>query len=508
MNSFGKKLWALPLMICSILITACLFGLAGCGAETYKVTFDANGGYFGTTATETTFVKNDATKDSKLADILKDAKKSVNRADTTTTAYTFAGWYTEKEGGKEVTKVSDALGSQKEATVYAHWDVAVKVSTEAEFKTAIESKTSKIVLKNDITLTGSTVGYDDCPYFTIDFDCVMDLGGFTLKGDKFFDVCASESNTAPKFTITNGAIESKYWVAWVKDHNGILTLDKVVATTTDYPLTVFVAGDVNDKELYHPQVVLGNGTQVINKCAVVETNVLNAAVGLFDGAKMTMASGSKADYIGDLRNGLATAVIVDHSTFNMEKGASIYSNAQGVFAFKQSNVVINGKIYSYSNGVSTSPYKDEGGVTLAINSDADITSTATVALYVANNDTVNITGATLYGATALYIKSGNTTINGGTFKAWWTGSEFKHYDNGCCSTGDVIVIEACNWLGDKNVPNVTVSGDVEYEKVEAESEESKVNLDILYVNYNNATLGTVKVDGTEMEPNKVVTPSA
>lgn len=492
MSSFGKKLWALPLMVCSILIAACLFGLAGCGGpETYKITFDANGGYFGTATTDTTYTKSDAGKDDVLADILKSANQEVKKATTTTKAYAFDGWYTAKTGGTKVTKVSDLVGSdKKEATVYAHWTetaLTLNVASETELKNAITVQASKILVTGDFGLTEAV---------TIDYDCEIDLGGKTISAIEGFNISASATNTAPKVTIKNGEIVATKYVAWVKDHNGALNLEGVKASTSDYQWTIFVAGDVNDPDKYHPELILGNGTQIINTYEKAIDYVVNSAVVLFDGAKATMESGSKADYLGgELRTTDCSAVQVDHATFNMKNGASIYSNALGVFALRTADVTIDGKIYSYKRSVTTSEYAGNGNVKLTIDANADITATNGVGVFVVNNDTVVINGGTIYGATALYVKSGNTTVNAGCFKTWYSGAEYAYKQYGCHPTGDAIVIEACGYAS--GAPNVTISDEVTYD---VNKEGSITKTEVRYIQYNESALGKVTVGGTELKP--------
>lgn len=56
----------------------------------------------------------------------------------------------------------------------------------------------------------------------------------------------------------------------------------------------------------------------------------------------------------------------------------------------------------------------------------------------------------------MYIKSGNITINGGTFKGTGPTTPFKHNKNGADPTGDAVVIESCDYPG--QYPVVEVNG--------------------------------------------------
>ena len=62
----------------------------------------------------------------------------------------------------------------------------------------------------------------------------------------------------------------------------------------------------------------------------------------------------------------------------------------------------------------------------------------------------------IYGVAALYVKSGNVTINGGTFVGTAAKADYVPNMNGCNSTGDALIIDACGYPGGN--PNVTING--------------------------------------------------
>jgi len=123
MSSFGRKMWALPLMICLTLITVCTFGFAGCGeAVTYKVTFFANGGYFqdleGTTEKDTKYtieVKSGEKIDSEIIDNLK---SKIKRESSNTLRFTFDGW-----------DFDASTSIQEEMTINAKWTESTRKYT-------------------------------------------------------------------------------------------------------------------------------------------------------------------------------------------------------------------------------------------------------------------------------------------------------------------------------------------------------------------------------------------
>lgn len=63
-------------------------------------------------------------------------------------------------------------------------------------------------------------------------------------------------------------------------------------------------------------------------------------------------------------------------------------------------------------------------------------------------------GAHIEGGVAIYLKSGNITINGGYFKATGERKDYEYFGNGSVLTGDALVIDACGYPGGN--PTVTI----------------------------------------------------
>lgn len=98
-------------------------------------------------------------------------------------------------------------------------------------------------------------------------------------------------------------------------------------------------------------------------------------------------------------------------------------------AGNNSNITINGGQIISNNGVGI--YKPDAG-TLTIN-DGEIS-----------------------GQTAVYAKSGTTTINGGTFNGTGAQAEYAYNGSGCNPTGDAFVVDNCGYPG--GVPVVSITG--------------------------------------------------
>ena len=84
-----------------------------------------------------------------------------------------------------------------------------------------------------------------------------------------------------------------------------------------------------------------------------------------------------------------------------------------------------------------------------------LTSTGDVTIYVPAG-TLNVSGGNIRGATAIYSKSGTTTITAGTITSESTNVGFQHSGSGCNATGDAMVVEACGYPNGE--PIVRISG--------------------------------------------------
>lgn len=93
-----------------------------------------------------------------------------------------------------------------------------------------------------------------------------------------------------------------------------------------------------------------------------------------------------------------------------------------------SNITINGGQIVSDNGVGV--YKPDAGA-------------------------LTINGGEISGKTAVYVKSGTTTITGGVLNGHAAKSEYVYNGNGCNPTGDAFVVDNCGYPGGTPVVSVT-----------------------------------------------------
>ncbi len=138
------------------------------------VKFHANGGTFASGG-DTTEVKTDT-----------EGKPTEFPADPSRTGYTFAGWYTEAEGGRLVTASTTFTES---ATVYAHWTVAITPSKPRTYTITFNANGGG----SNVTLTTGTDGklaaLPDAPSrtgYTFDGWYTAPSGGTQITKDTVF----------------------------------------------------------------------------------------------------------------------------------------------------------------------------------------------------------------------------------------------------------------------------------------------------------------------------------
>ena len=85
-----------------------------------------------------------------------------------------------------------------------------------------------------------------------------------------------------------------------------------------------------------------------------------------------------------------------------------------------------------------------------------ITHASTMAIYVPQTGKFNITGGTITGTTALYVKSGIVNISGGTFTGTGEYTGYVYSGDGAKFFGDALIIDACGYPGGN--PVVTITG--------------------------------------------------
>ena len=115
-----------------------------------------------------------------------------------------------------------------------------------------------------------------------------------------------------------------------------------------------------------------------------------------------------------------------------------------------SSVTVFGKVEAAGGAaISGIGNKDDGGVIINIEEGAVITCTNEngLGIYYPNTAALNIKGGTITGATGVYVKSGKTTVTGGTIIGTGVKADYEYYGNGGNATGDAFVVDTCGYPG-------------------------------------------------------------
>ncbi len=248
--------------------------------------------------------------------------------------------------------------------------------------------------------------------------------------------------------------------------------DKVVATitvgedTTAYTdLASAFAAATNEQT-----IVLEKDTAI---AALIE---INTPVTLDLGGNTLSASGNNGllDVYSELtvKNGTVQsdhrwAVFVEGgAVFTLNADATLISNAlfedfpEGASFSTLS--VIGGTAHIYGTITCVNSFAVAGNGNAGNNANiyvyegAKISTQHEIALYMPSAGTLTISGGTISGQVAVYIKSGTATISGGVFNASGTHADYSYNGNGTDPTGDAIVIDACGYPGGN--PKVTITG--------------------------------------------------
>jgi hypothetical protein len=175
---------------------------------------------------------------------------------------------------------------------------------------------------------------------------------------------------------------------------------------------------------------------------------------------------------------LASNVVFDLNGYTLTSTATdkafLFSRA-GSASKHNSYTIKNGKVVAAGDGVQLlANYADltlenvdivanglYGVVTNGTNTGNNITATdssitaGTLGIYKPSNGSLTLTDTDVTGKTAVYVKSGNVSIDGGTFTGTGAAADYSYNDNGANITGDAIVIDNCGYPG--GAPSIAIS---------------------------------------------------
>lgn len=211
------------------------------------------------------------------------------------------------------------------------------------------------------------------------------------------------------------------------------------------------AAKAGDTVVLQKDVTIG-GYQEIRKAITVDLggNKLTSTDGGFDVyADLTVKNGrmETVKWAAWVQGGADLVIekdvsIMTTSTEGNKGGITVQNEGSAVTVFGKVEAAGGAAISGIGN-------KDDGGVIINIEEGAVITCTNEngLGIYYPNTAELNIKGGTITGATGVYVKSGKTTVTGGTIIGTGVKADYEYYGNGCNPTGDAFVVDKCNYPG-------------------------------------------------------------
>lgn len=185
---------------------------------------------------------------------------------------------------------------------------------------------------------------------------------------------------------------------------------------------------------------------------VDSTGTLTINSGLYTSENVNATNSTCAFYI----HGEGSTATVD--------GGIVATVGYAFYVYTKAAITVNAGTISSVKQAAISGNGNSGNGEYVINvKGGSLSSDENVAIYHPNNGTLNVTGGTISGPTAIYIKSGATAvgatnIQGATISGTGAKADYSYDGNGCNPTGDAIVVDSCGYPG--NEPSVTIKSGI------------------------------------------------
>lgn len=309
-----------------------------------------------------------------------------------------------------------------------------------------------ITLLRDTTITS---------YIPVTKDITIDLGGRTVSraSGAVFDIKADVE-------ITGGYVSGVNTI-FVEDDAALTVHDTQVDGTK---ALVVNAGTLTvGEEGAREKVTRINGmviAQADGATVTLNESVITGLVGaIAEGATITndAAQITGIFYLNDgargvvnggtIRNADGNAVeVVGGSAFTLNDGT--ISGDCGIYVAGQDSrvTVEGGRISAVEAAILGNGNAKNAGTVITLN--GGNFSGSEIGLYQPQAGTTTINdGAQFKNDTAVWIKSGNVTINGGYFRGT-ANADWSHNGNGATATGDAVLVEACGYPGGNPVVDI------------------------------------------------------
>lgn len=202
----------------------------------------------------------------------------------------------------------------------------------------------------------------------------------------------------------------------------------------EMPATVSVDKDITIDFGGHTIMAKDSGFDLAYRTANKQLRLLNGSL-IADGFGVWIQNGGKLTVDADF------TIFANYNNNWTNKNAVTIEQANS-----QLDLYGTAKVNGSTCAVSGNGTVGHGDCTINIMDGAKVQG-GEIGIYMPNSGALNIGAAEIEADTALYIKSGVTTINGATLIGKGNKVEHATRFGGCTATGDAIVVDACGYPG-------------------------------------------------------------
>lgn len=258
-----------------------------------------------------------------------------------------------------------------------------------------------------------------------------------IAGTFASDVSAYVDTSASSLKQVNGQ-----WV--VKKNPGAAKIGDTEYETLAEAIAAAKAGDT---------VVLQKDVDITDMITIKTalTIDLGGNTASFAGFGFVLAKGSDVTLKnGTVKAGMSAVWASQGANVVIAKDAKLHSAKNGALVLVNTGTTatVYGTVEADSDSaISGVGNEKDGGVIINIEDGAVVKCDNGIGIYYPNTSELNIKGGTISGATGVYVKSGKTTVTGGTIIGTGAKDDYKFNGNGADATGDAFVVDTCGYPG-------------------------------------------------------------
>ena len=358
----------------------------------------------------------------------------------------FDGWYTEENGGSQIT---ENTMPNTDTTYYAHWtyvdpNTVALCDGELMSLAAAFAKGGNITLMSDVIITTPLL---------MNKAATFDLNGHTISLKNNYiniteEVTITDSSNPQTGKITSNADFTIIVGEENQSTNGYLihkggTIEGLGAygAIRNYATTIIDGGTVTANATESEYVIYNQDELIVKSGTVHSTN--GRAIQVHENSTFVMDGGL---FTSDAENDQTVNLYGNCSaTINGGTIEGLNNNTAGIAMFGNTNLTVNGgTIKGHAMAIAGNGNEVSGNANITIN-DGTLVATNGVGMYLPQrNSTTIINGGNISGPTAIEIRASELIINGGTITATSNTYSVTNNASGTTTTGAAIAVSQHN----------------------------------------------------------------